>query len=617
MGRSASCLVLCLTFGACLALAGPIGAQAPAGGAGSSPETQISALVDAYLERWFEMYPSRATAAGRHDRDRQLEDFAGDRVDDWVGFNREVATALASFLDERGGARHDVPVSLDAELVLRQARREVYGYQPTADRRSDPLFWSGTLSNATVFLLVRDDLPAALRVQAATARAGQLPRLAAQAVAALEALPAEATSPDIAAIARSQVAASAAFYGDGFAETVRGLLAAQGEEPAPGLVAAAETAGAGASAALERLVATLDALASRATGAPQMGAERYAETYRLVTGDLRPLPEIAAGARFALEAKRTEAAEYGRSVWAEVMPADLEPPEDDTELLRRLFDRVAEDRAPSVDAFIGQYQDLLDRSVAFVEERDVITVPDPLTVEINRSPSYFVGQSVGGVYPAGPYAPDADTLFYLPTPPDDATPAQRDAFFRDFNDHFNVMIMPHEMVPGHYLQLKRAALEAPVVRSLFGDGVYIEGWGTFCERLMLDLGWGGPLDRLAHLKKQMENIARTVVDIEVHTQGLGRDDVIAFVRDEALQDDQFAANMWVRAITSSPQLTSYFQGYEAVMGLYRDVKDARGEGFDLKQFMDGMMELGPVSVGHYRERMLGESASKSGGKIFL
>ncbi|MCH7728848.1 MAG: hypothetical protein IH991_20535, partial [Planctomycetes bacterium] len=36
------------------------------------------------------------------------------------------------------------------------------------------------------------------------------------------------------------------------------------------------------------------------------------------------------------------------------------------------------------------------------------------------------------------------------------------------------------------------------VRALFGDGVYIEGWGTFCERLMLDLGWGGPLDRLAH-----------------------------------------------------------------------------------------------------------------------
>jgi uncharacterized protein (DUF885 family) len=609
MGRPAR-LPIVVLLGVCLAFAASAGAQAPMAAADEGAE--VSRLIDAYLERWFEMYPSGATAAGRHDRDRQLEDVSDDRVDDWVGFNREVATALAGFLRDRDGASHDDPVSLNAELVLRQARREIYGYQPTADRRADPLFWSGTLSGATVFLLVRDDLPADERVRSATARAGQLPRLAAQAVAALEGLPAEATSPDIARIARSQVAASADFYGAGFAETVRGLLAAQsedGEGPPPGLVAAAEAAGAGASAALGRLVTTLDALAERATGAPQMGAERYAETYRLVTGDLRPVPEIAAAARFALDAQRTEAAEYGRSVWVEVMPAGTEPPADDAELLRRLFDRVAEDRAASVEAFVGQYQDLLDRSVAFVKERDVITVPEPLTVEINRSPSYFVGQSVGGVYPAGPYAPDADTLFYLPTPPDGATPEQRDAFFRDFNDHFNIMIMPHEMVPGHYLQLKRSAFEAPVVRSLFGDGVYIEGWGTFCERLMLDLGWGGPLDRLAHLKKQMENIARTVVDIEVHTQGMGRDEVIAFVRDEALQDDQFAANMWVRALTSSPQLTSYFQGYEAVMGLYRDVREARGEEFDLKEFMDGMMELGPVAVERYRERMLGRLES--------
>jgi len=167
------------------------------------------------------------------------------------------------------------------------------------------------------------------------------------------------------------------------------------------------------------------------------------------------------------------------------------------------------------------------------------------------------------------------------------------------------MITPHELIPGHYLQLKFAAQQPRKVRALFGDGVYIEGWGTFAERLMLDMGWGEPLDRMAHLKKQLENIARTIVDIRVHTQGMSRDEVLAFVQSEALQDEQFAANMWRRAITSAPQLTFYHLGYSEVWTLYEDVRQVRGEEFDLRTFMDGMMELGPVAVRHYRQRMLG------------
>jgi uncharacterized protein (DUF885 family) len=106
------------------------------------------------------------------------------------------------------------------------------------------------------------------------------------------------------------------------------------------------------------------------------------------------------------------------------------------------------------------------------------------------------------------------------------------------------------------------------------------------------------------LKKQLENIARTVVDIRVHTRGMTRDEVISFVKEEALQDDRFASNMWARSIRSAPQLTSYYLGFNQVWSLYEDVKAARGEDFELRAFMDGMMEMGPVAVRHYRERML-------------
>ena len=238
-------------------------------------------------------------------------------------------------------------------------------------------------------------------------------------------------------------------------------------------------------------------------------------------------------------------------------------------------------------------------------------LPDPLTLIVDRSPSFFVGQSVGGVYPPGPYAPDAKTILFLPTPSPDATAEQRESFFRDFNEHFNKMIVPHELIPGHYVQFKIAAHQPHKIRTIFPDPLYVEGWGTFCERLLLDQGWGGPLERLAHLKKQLENTARTIVDIRVHTENMSRDDVVRLVKDEALQNDQFASNMWTRAITSSPQITSYYLGYRKVREAYDAARARAGDKFELQKFMDGMMELGPVRLGHYIERFSAKNGDRS------
>jgi len=578
------------------------------GGAGQS---DVATVVDGYLERYFDFYPSRATEAGRHDRDAELEDLSAERLAGWVDFNRETAAGLEEALADAGSLQQDD--LLDAELLLRQARRELFAYETAEAHRTQPLFWTGIASNATVFLLVRDDVPAAERLAAAAERAALIPRLVDQALGALALDDPSRIAPDHARIAAGQAAASATFYREGFAAAAVPTDGQDGEDDQDGedgegedLTAtrtAMEEAGEAAAAAFDRLAERLSTLADEATGSPRLGPERYAALFALVNGTDEPLDSVLARAQEALTAKRAEAAAYGRQVWDEVLPGE-EPPADDRELLDRLFERAAKDRAREVDQFVTDYQHLLEQAFVFVQEHKVITLPGQRTIWVGRSPSYFVGQSVGGVYPAGPYAPDADTLFYLPTPPDDATAEQKDAFFRDFNHHFNVMITPHEMVPGHYTQLKIAAHQPHKVRALFPDGVYTEGWGTFSERLMLDLGWGMPLDRLAHLKKQLENIARTIVDIRVHTEGVERDEVIRFVREEALQDDQFAGNMWVRSITSAPQITSYWLGYEQVMGLYREVRAARGADFVLRDFTDGMMAMGPVPVRHYREAML-------------
>jgi len=547
-------------------------------------------LVSAYIEKYFETFPSRATEAGRHDRDRELEDLTPERLRSWVDFNRATADRLSAELASGGLSEDD---RLDAELLRAQIEWQLMELSRLERASRDPLFWTNIASNATVFLLVRDDRPLSERLLAARARVGQLPRLCRQAEQALAATPPDRVAPDFARIAAGQARASALFYRQGFASLF------SGEEKEAASKEAAAAAG-----ALDHLATYLDGLSRRATGSPRLSAD-YPEALRIVTGETSP-DALLARATADLAAKKKEAAAYGRSVWKEIFPG-TEPPASDREVLTKLFARVSADRAKTTEEFVEDYRKQVADLNAYLHAHEIVTLPDPLTVYTDRSPGYFIGQSVGGVYPAGPYAPDAKTLWFLPTPPDSATPAERDGFFRDFNHHFNVMITPHEMLPGHYLQLKVAAHLPRKVRALFPDGVYVEGWGTFSERLMLDLGWGGPLDRLAHLKKQMENIARAIVDVSVHTKGMTREEVIRFVREEALQDEQFASNMWTRAITSPTQIPTYYLGYRQITDLYNDYKAARGDKFRLKEFMDGFLAPGPVSVSQCRAILLPKS----------
>jgi hypothetical protein len=285
-----------------------------------------------------------------------------------------------------------------------------------------------------------------------------------------------------------------------------------------------------------------------------------------------------------------------------------EAPEDDRELLARLFARVESDHAKSREELVERARRLVPELEAFLRIADVATLPDPLTLVTEASPPWLLGQSVGGVHGAGPFAPEAKTLFLLPVPPETATPEQAEVFFRGFNDHFMTMILAHELLPGHYLQMKTAVRRAPAVRSVFPNGVFVEGWGTFCERLVLDRGWGGPLERLAHLKKRLENAARAVLDVRYHTRGLTREDAERLFRDEAVQDQQLFENAWNRTMTAAPQLTTYFVGEEDLSALYSRLCTEGGASLGTRALVDAFLALGPITVREIGESFEGLSA---------
>ncbi len=551
------------------------------------PGTLTERLVAAYVEQYFEMYPTRATEAGRHDLDSRIEDFSAARILEWVEFNRTTRASL-----DAAAERASPDDRLDAGTVKAQIERELLDHEALRRRDRDPLMWTAPLSNATVFLLVRDDLPREAALEAARRRVSLIPPLARAARETFEIADPGLVAPEHARLAAAQAESLAIFYETGFARAYpeSGREEAQREAQF-------------ASLALKDLSSTLASLAKGATGRAQLGA-RYAEVFRAGTGITESPVAVLRRAEKALIAKRREVAGYGRSVWADVTGAQTPPPPRDAEVIRRVFEAIAEDRDLDLDTYAAGWKRNTMDVERFVRGKRVMTLKDPLSLKIEISPSYFTGQSVGGVFPAGPWSPDASTILFLPTPRTGASPEEAAIFYRDFNRGFNRMIVSHELIPGHYTQLRHAAFHPRKVRALFADPVYVEGWGTFCERLLLDLGFGNSRARLAHLKKQLENIARTIVDIRVHTGGMTEAEVSDFVMKEAFQGEQLARNMWMRTLTTAPQITTYFLGYDQVKGLYDDVSRARGSKFVLSKFMDGMMEMGPVPVAEYRRRLL-------------
>lgn len=589
---------LSVAHGATAVLLSALAAVATAQAAEPDGTQSMDRAVGEYVERYLATFPSRATALGDHRRDRELENLTEVRLADWLEFNERTVAAL------EGRIGDDPSAQLDARAVLRHARRELFRHRTLRVTQTDPLFWTGIVGGMASHLLVRDDLPLDERLRALAVRVGEVPRLCRQARAALEETPPQSFAEIRATRAARQAHSSAQFFAESLAEAANGLTDDARDE----LHARLASVGQDAAAALRELAKFLDSAAEKAAGPDRLG-DLYAESFRLGTGVDATVADVLADAERRLVVERSRTAEFCRSIWAsEGIGTESSRTENENDTVRACFARIAQDRADDLDDFVDDFRRLAAEAQGFAVREGIVELPEGFRLFVDTSPAYFVGQSVGGVYPPGPFAPDGVVMLFVPSYPKDTPAAAAAAFHRDFNDHFNAMITPHETVPGHGAQIARAAHRAArtgeLARELFTDGVYVEGWGTFSELLMLDAGWGGPLDRVAHLKKRLENIARLIVDIRIHTTDISEEEILRFVTQEALQDEQFAANMWQRALLTSPQLASYDLGSRPIYDLYDAERQRLGELFDPGAFVRSMTELGSVSLGAYERRFV-------------
>lgn len=549
----------------------------------SKPESlsPMARIGSRYIRAWTDFYPSEAFAMGHRASAFRLENLSRDRINGWIDTNRgflEKLDSLSPFddFDER----------MDARLLKRKMVSELEKWDRDRVDRNSPSLYAGLISQALTHVLVSKDLSEPEKGKAVSSRLTGIQRLCGTALKTLR-----GGRPSITKRAIHTLEDTAGFFRSRLPE----MMAVKGYVDK---LADFRTMCQGTASAIDKLTAHLkNTFQRRSKNSDSLGKTKYARKLKLYTGtELTPekLEELAMA---EIDRVRKLMEELAASYWKETTPEKRIPTCFDTLMGKALAD-MEDNREHSQAAFLHRFKKLIHRAEAFVREKRLAPLPRRRTLLVDLSPSHFSGARVGGVYPAGPFNPDADTLFYLPTIPDTAPEKDRENFYRSFNNHFNTMIITHEIVPGHYLHLKTAARHPRMIRPLFGGDLYAEGWATLCEQITLDRGWDNdhPLTRLAHLRKRLENAVRAYTSVQVHCRQWNRDRLIDFAVNTGMLPPQFAVNLWHRVIHSPFQLTAYFLGFRAFQDILESQKKKKGPEFSLFDFSNTILEAGFIPL---------------------
>ncbi len=188
--------------------------------------------------------------------------------------------------------------------------------------------------------------------------------------------------------------------------------------------------------------------------------------------------------------------------------------------------------------------------------------------------------------------------YYQPGPIDGSRPG---AFYVAAGSGANKAGMPtllhHETLPGHHLQQAIAhELDLPIARKLLFFEAYVEGWALYAERLMAELGAyeDDPLGDIGRLQAEAFRAARLVVDTGIHAKKWSYGEAVDFMVDQGLLSRRAAQSEVIRYASLPGQATSYYIGFQRILGLREKARAALGDYFDLGAFHRTILACGAL-----------------------
>jgi uncharacterized protein (DUF885 family) len=217
--------------------------------------------------------------------------------------------------------------------------------------------------------------------------------------------------------------------------------------------------------------------------------------------------------------------------------------------------------------------------------------------------------SVAGFHNAPPLEPTAEAQYWV-TPIDPKTPdAKAESKLREYNNYTLKWLTIHEALPGHYVQFEHAddvqPLTRRLVRNLFGNGPYVEGWAEYIADVMTQAGYldSSPKFRLMRMKVWLRATANTILDIRMQTMQMTDKQAIDLMLNETFQTQAEADGKLLRAKLSSTQLPTYFVGSRQWWTLRKKYEAAKGSAFNLEEFHNTALDQGPLPL-EYLEKVI-------------
>jgi uncharacterized protein (DUF885 family) len=546
----------------------------------SSGDAAYQKVADAVLADLYARNPTYATDLGLHGFDGQLEHYSAASVTAELEaverFERELGRIDPKTLGEVH--RHDREMLLHALLARRLEAEHVRPLERNPD------VYSSGITNSAYALIKRDFAPAEQRLRSLIAREKAMP------AALLEARRNLRDVPRIyAEIAIEQLDGNREFFRSAVAEAFAGVGdRALQDEFRRSNAAVIEALGA-YKAWLER------ELLPGAKGNFAFGADLYRRKLWAEEMIDTPLDELERVALADLERNQAAFAATAKSIDANKTP-------------REVLEALQLDHPPA-GKLLETTQAELDALGRFMTDRHIVTIPkDALPARVKETPPFMRATTSASMDTPGPFEQAKLGGFYNMTLPDPAWPApQQEEFMRQWFYPLITNVSVHEVWPGHYLQFLYSPTYPSVVRKVLWSNANAEGWAHYCEQMVIDEGFHGddPRYRLAQLQDALLRDARFIVGIRLHTQGMTLQQAEDFFVEEGYQPRPVAVSETKRGTTDA--LYGYYtMGKLAILKLRADYQRKQGPAFQLQEFHDRFIGLGPLPLPLVREAMLGE-----------
>lgn len=577
---------------------------APALASAQTQPESFASLARDFVYTTLAFSPSGATQSGLHryrdprsgrmlNFDQMLDDFSPASI----SRQRDYYASFRKRLERVGRTGLDAQTKADFDLLQNGVDFGIYNLDEERFYEWRPQMYPENLGSALFSSMSLEYAPKIVRARDLTVRLGKVPAFAAQAKANLRA------SNDI----HRRVAAESV---DGVIDLINGL----GSDFVKGTPSAARYSAlkSPAVAALQDFKRFItDELPRREQRDWRFGADQFAKKWRYYLQITRSPAEMLGNAEDSLRATRERMLTLAEPLHKAWFPAHAHTASNRVEYLNTVVSEVMKQIGTEHvrrDSLMPQAVKDVAMLEKFVVDNRILSLTDFSNIKVIETPKFMRGiYGVAGAVFAPALQPHLAT-FYWVTPIAPEVPEERaESKLREYNRYKMLNISIHEAVPGHNVQGEYANRVLPdwrrLLRVVYGNTPYIEGWAVYAEHVMLAAGVnGGDQTKadLTNMKTMLRIYMNAIIDIRLHTMGMTGEEAVRRMMTDAFQERGEAEPKLQRAQLDYVQLNAYLAGAQEWTALRHDVEKKEGAAFNQCRYHDTVLLYGPIPVPEVR-----------------